>query len=222
MKPTTAEQEFLKKHLRKNVMFRETYIEFYDHILSALEAKPGNVSFQDAVENIIKEDFGGYEGIDTIEKRYKKAVFKEIQKKYWEYVVAYFKFPQVRGTAILILLLYWVTKQPWFSFWVFIGIFFAMRMTPAILRRARNIFSGYIFTNPQTSVKDGGFKWLDYISVTLFALFITCGAVYGYSPIGWFKNVHPAVIAILLVLCALNTLAYYKVYKGEFKTSITQ
>ena len=222
MKPTTEQKEFLRKALTKTLLYRETYTEFYDHILSALEAKPGNMFLQDAIERIIEDDFGGHEGMREIESRYKKTTTKEIQKKYLAYITAYFKFPQIGITLMLTILFYWIAEQSWFGFGVFMGLFLIMRMTPSILRRGRNIFAGYIFTNPRSSVKDGVFEWLEYISFIFFALFIVCGRVYEYSPIDWFKKVSPAILTLVLVPCALHTLAYYKVYKNEFKINIAQ
>jgi len=222
MKPTAEQQQFLSKYLSKNLWYRETYTEFYDHILSALETKPDNMPFEDAVESIVAADFGGFEGMSLTEKQYKKTIFKEIQHQYLDHLIAYFKFPHVGITVILAILFYWVTKQSWFNFWVFIGIFAVLRMTPRVLWQIRNISAGYIFTRPKRSVKDSIFEWLDYISPLLFAMFIISGAIFGYSPIDWFKNINPIVLVPLLVLWALHTLAYYRVYKDEFKTSITQ
>jgi hypothetical protein len=222
MKPTADQQQFLSKYLSKNLRYRETYTEFYDHILSALETKPDNMPFEDAVESIVTADFGGFEGMSAIEKRYKKTIFKEIQHQYLDRLIACFKSPQAGITVVVTILFYWITKQAWFNFWVFIGIFAVLRMTPRVLWRIRNISAGYIFTRPKRSVKDGVFEWLDYIAPILFAVFIISGAICGYSPIDWFKEVNPAVLALLLVLCALHTLAFYKIYKSEFKTSITR
>ena len=222
MKPTAEQQQFLSKYLSKNLWYRETYTEFYDHILSALETKPDNMLFEDAVESIVTADFGGFEGMSTTERQYKKTIFKEIQHQYLDHLIACFKFPHIGVTVILAILFYWVTKQSWFGFGVFIGIFAVLRVIPRMLWRVRNISAGYIFTRPKRSVKDGVFEWLDYIAPILFAVFIISGAICGYSPIDWFKNINPIVLVPLLVLCALHTLAYYRVYKSEFKTTIAK
>src|SRR5258708_3419262 len=81
------------KSLAKTSLYRETYIEFYDHILSALEAKPDTMDFRVAVESIIADDFGGYSAMRTIETRYQKTIMREMQRKYLGYLIDCLKFP---------------------------------------------------------------------------------------------------------------------------------
>lgn len=222
MKLTTEQQEFLKKYLRKNLSYRETYTEFYDHILSALEAKPQTMSFQDAIESVIAEDFGGYDGMTLIESRYKRAVTKEMQKKYLHYVMEYLKFPLIGVIAILTAVFYYITIQPWFGFMVFFGIILGTRLIPALLKGIRHFRLGYIFTDTKRSVKDGTFEWLDYIPGILFTLLLLCHISNQETPIEWFDRANPIGLALFLTSCALHSLAFYSVYKDEFKASITQ
>jgi hypothetical protein len=221
MKPTAEQQTFLSKYLRKNLRYRETYTEFYDHILSALESKPQTISFQDAIESIIKEDFGGYDGMFAIERRYYGMVTSEIRSKYLSYVIEYLKFPLIGVTGSIALFFYFITNQSWFGFWVFVEIIITIRFAPILLRWIRNFKLGHIFTKPQRSVKDGVFEWLDYIPVMVFLVIVIFHAFDQNSPMIWFKNAGPVVLTMILVGCALHTLSYYEVYKNEFKINIT-
>ncbi|MGZ3755635.1 MAG: hypothetical protein ACXVAY_09640 [Mucilaginibacter sp.] len=216
---TSLQRDMLKKYLSKNLRYRETYIEFYDHILSALELSPENMPLWEAVEKIIGDDFGGYAGIAGIETKYKKAIFKEIQKKYFAGLVRYLKLPLIGVTLILFAVFYMVCLQPWFSFIVFFGLIITMRLIPGMIRSIGHIRSGYIFGNTKKSVKDGVFKWLDYLPGMLFVLYLIAHTLNQPSPVDWFRNTSPIVLAILLMACALHTVVYYKIYQNEFSTA---
>lgn len=223
MKLSPEQQKFLNDYLRKNLKYRETYSELYDHVLSALETKPQTMNFQDAVEGVIKEDFGGYNGMALIESRYKKAVSKEMQKKYWANVIAYLKFPLIGFTAILIAMFYYITIQLWFGFMAFFAIILGVRLIPGVLKTIRHFKLGYIFADTKKSAKDGVFVWLDYMPGILCALLLLSHNFQKKeSPIQWFNNANPITLALLLTACTLHTLAFYSVYKDEFKVSITQ
>lgn len=216
---TSQQQDLLKKYLSKNLKYRETYLEFYDHILSALAFSSADMPLWEAVEKIIETDFGGYAGIAGIETRYKNTIFKEIQKRYFAGLVGYFKLPLIGITAMLFVLFYAICIQPWFSFMIFFGIIIAIRIVPGLIKSIWHIRSGYLFSNTKKSVKDGVFKWLDYLPGMLFILFLTAHALDQRSPVDWFKNTSPIILAVLMMACALHTIVYYKIYQNEFKAS---
>lgn len=58
MKPTLQQGEILKKYLREALLYRETYEEVYDHVLTSLAQKSEESSFQNAVNEILNDDFG--------------------------------------------------------------------------------------------------------------------------------------------------------------------
>ncbi len=69
MKLDARQDELLKHYLRKVFLYRETYEEVYDHMISALEERPYTVSFQYAVNDIIRRDFGGHNNLSVIAKK---------------------------------------------------------------------------------------------------------------------------------------------------------
>ena len=101
MVASQQEKQELEKYLRKNLKYRETCAEFYDHILAALEAKPADGSFADAARQIINDDFGGIAGMRLIEAKYQQASFKELRDKYLQAILDCLKFP-----AAAVLLMY--------------------------------------------------------------------------------------------------------------------
>src|SRR5471030_640260 len=95
MKLTTEQQETLGNYVYDAVEYPETYTEFYDHILSAMATKPGNMPFNEAVQSIVDEDFGGNSGMRKIETHHKASNRKEVLTKYCLCVIEYFKFPLI-------------------------------------------------------------------------------------------------------------------------------
>jgi len=222
MKPNTQQKELLSKYLRDNLKYRETYTEFYDHILSALESQTTTMPFQDAVNQIIKEDFDGLKGMALIESKYQKAVFEEMKDKYLTYAAQYIKTPLIGVTVMLSVIFYVMTSQPWFNLKTFILIALIVRFIPFILKGVRHFKTGYIFKDIKTSVKDRFFWRLDYFAgFLLFPLCLTRPASF-LSPVTWFNNGHPIIISIILILFTMHALLFYKVYHDEFETSITR
>ncbi len=107
MKPSEQQLKVLQAYLYKTLSYRETYEEIYDHILSAVEFQPGNISFEDAVNNIIRNDFGSPENLLKIEKDIKNALVKDAVRKYFTYLSACFKFPGMLYTVMGALLTYY-------------------------------------------------------------------------------------------------------------------
>ena len=222
MKPTSAQLKALKDYLRKALNYRETYAEFYDHILAALESKHGNMSFEDAVNSIIGEDFGGIERMRSIEKSYQKETMKEMQKKYLTYVIECLKFPLISIFAVCSIIVYYLIKQPWFNLFIFLGVLFILRIIPRLLKSIRYFITGYVFYDTKRSVKDSIFVWLDYIPGILFCFFMVLVPIFHkVSSMAWLKNMNSAVMTALFILYALHTFVFYKVYKEDIKTIVT-
>lgn len=221
MKPTIEQQQYLKGYLREGLQYRETYAEFYDHILTALEAQPDEISFHDAVKNIVAEDFGGFAGMSVIEARYKKQTIKEMQKRYLNYTIGYLKFPAKIILIVSSIIVYYLVKQLWFNFYLLIGIYLIITLTPSLLNALRYFKAGYIFSDKKESVKDDGFTWMKYIPGMLFSG-IVCIIWLCRLPISIESIKEPLVITIVFMIQALHTLSFYKIYQEEFKVNIAQ
>jgi hypothetical protein len=53
MKPNQNQQLQLQECLGKYLQYRETYAEFYDHIITALEAKPADAQFEETSKQMM-------------------------------------------------------------------------------------------------------------------------------------------------------------------------
>lgn len=73
MKLTPEQLGEIRGFLFETPHYRETYYELYDHVVNALQ-ESGEPFDIDLVSQIVKEDFGGFEGIINQEKAYQKCV----------------------------------------------------------------------------------------------------------------------------------------------------
>jgi hypothetical protein len=214
MKPTIAQQDILKKYLWKNLTYNETYAEVYDHILTALENQPDNISFQEAVDSITNHDFGGFNGLAMIETRYRRAATSEIKNRYLGYLTACVKPPLIAVLIISMAAVYYVVCQSWFNYTLFIWIYFSICGILAILFDIRYIRKGNSLGRNKKSVKNRGFLWLRYIPMgILFCMFpiFPCLFFKDSDPSHWFNNASPAVITVILTAFIVHALAYYRV-----------
>lgn len=220
MKPSKGQLEQLKKYLRENLKYRETYTEFYDHIFSALEKKPDHLLFQDTVNDIVQNDFGGVQGMLIIEDQYSSAIRKEMKKNYWQYIAGYFTVPLIGVTAVIALLFYIIIIQPSFNFFVFLEMLFAIRIVTGLYRWIRHFKIGYVYKDTKRSVKDNIYTWLDYIPAYAFVLLVILFPSAHKDTWNWFKHINPVFVTVILLLTTLHTFTYYRLYKNEFKTKV--
>jgi len=217
MVASQQEKQDLEKYLRKNLKYRETCAEFYDHILAALEAKPADGSFADAARQIINDDFGGIAGMRLIEAKYQQASFKELRDKYLQAILDCLKFPAVAVLLMYSIVVYYLVQQPWYSLVVFLGLMVAMRMIPGILKFARYVRSGYVFADSKRSARDIFYRWVDYIPGIVFVAVLCLTDAFNSTPLLIVKK--PVFNMFFLILCGWHTVLFYKVYRKDLKTS---
>jgi hypothetical protein len=218
MKPDQQQKMVLQQYLSKNLRYKETYDEFYDHIMAAFEAKPADCPFESTTMKIIKDDFGGIEGMRFIEDKYQYSIFTEMRKKYLAYAIENLKFPWILVFGVFAVLVYYTVKQSWFNFAVFLISLMAIRLVPPFLQMVRRFHSNRIYGQPQRSIKSGFFKWLNYIPAIIICLWLvlTPGS---FNNSIWIQQINPFAITVLLLLVAFHSVTFYKVYSDDIKTS---
>jgi len=221
MKPTPEEISLLQKYLRRSLKYRETYAEFYDHILTAVEAESGDASFNEQVMQVIKADFGGPQGMRSIEDQYRRSAFTELKRKYLNYAVDNFRFPGVFITLVFGCLIYFLVKQPWFDLEIFLWNILAIRAIPAMLRFITRIRSPRIQGAPVRSIKSDFFKWQNFITFAIFYMgYLVASHSINTNPV-WLKQLTPTplMVTVLMLLIALHSLTYYKVCRDDIKAA---
>ena len=218
MKPNLQQEQELQRYLNKNLKYRETYAEFYDHILTALEDKPANISFETLVKSIINEGFGGIEGMRIIEDKYQHASLNEMQTKYLDYALDNFKFPGIFITAAFGTLVYFISMQGWFTYGAFFIALFALRVVPNILQIINRVRLPYIDGAPRSSIKKGFSKWQNIIPVIVITVWLVSSPGF-FNDSSHLENTPPLIMSVLMFLMGEHSLTYYKVYRDDIKSN---
>ena len=220
MKPNPQQELQLQAYLAKNLRYRETYAEFYDHILSAIETLPVGISFDNASEEIIEKNFGGIAGMRLIEQNYQRAVFAEMQKKYFSYAIESLKFPGVIILALFTLTLYCLFKQPWFTFWEYLVMLLLIRFVPFLLQLAKQIKAHPVTGTPKRSVKTGFYRWLNKGPILIIGFI--------FEGTNSFRNADPVkatlTVVFMILFCVIITLHsvnFYRVYRDDIQASFS-
>ncbi|MDB5061103.1 MAG: hypothetical protein JWP67_946 [Mucilaginibacter sp.] len=229
MKPDQQQIKLLQNYLHETLTYRETYEEIYDHILTALEHQPDNISYQDVINNIICNDFGDHKNLLKIEKISKEALVKESFSKYVSFFLGYFKFHGLIYTATYGLLMYYFLTSINLGVVAFVSIVLIVTVVvPGVIIMVRLFNTGYFLDTTRKSARDKMFENFAggpvRVLIALHAwIFITSsGHFYKMSVYGAWYNLHPYSITIILMLCTIYNLALYKLYKDEFKTLMAQ
>jgi hypothetical protein len=216
MKPTEHQQKILQGYLHKTLNYRETYEEIYDHILSAVEHQPDNISFEDAINNIIKNDFGSPKNLLKIEKANKDALVKETINTYMKYFFGYFKFPGLLYMLVIALLSFYFFSQMKFEPIAIAGVFALIAFFPSIIWLLRLYYTGYILNTTQKSAKDKLFENMAGLPIRagLIPIFVVNISHHKI----WDSNNY-YLITTFFVLGIFYNVALYKLYKHEFRTT---
>ena len=224
MKPDAKQLKILQDYLHETLTYREAYEEVYDHILTALEHQSDHISYQDAINNIIRNDFGSPENLLKIEKLKKAALVKESFNKYVSFFLGYFKFPGFIYTAIYSLLVYYfLTNVNLGKVALVSALIILILVTPGVIMMVRLFSTGYFLDTTRKSARDKMFANIASIPIRLLVvvqiLISTISSPGNKISVynAWY-NLNPYSVTIILMLCTIYNLALYKLYKDEFKT----
>ena len=221
MKPTSQQEENLRTYLRNELLYRETYEEVYDHILTALEQKPQDISFQDSVNQIIKDDFGGGKGLLEMEKKCYQSVANEAISQQWNYFKSNFRFPSLVYTLILFLTIYLIVSKIAHASFIISFLVFTGFVVPGILILLRYFNVGYYTLDTKKSIKDNIMRKIAYLfyQVILFPLMLLLNHK---KYIDSFIIDHTIIIDLGITVLILYILSFIKLSRDEFKVYITR
>lgn len=103
MNLTEAQLADIRVCLFKNVAYRETYAEIYDHVLNALESEE-DVFDISLVHHIIRNDFGSFDQIKQNEAIYLKQMRRHYFSLLGREMLAAFRLPELRNSLLLFFL----------------------------------------------------------------------------------------------------------------------
>lgn len=214
MKPTEQQLMVLQNYLHKTLTYRETYEEIYDHILSAVEYQPDNISFEDAINKVISNDFGDPKNLLKIEKANKDALVKETINTYMKYFWYYFKLPGLLYTLGIALLSYYFFSQMKFEPTAVVGLFALVVLYPALIWGLRLYYTGYTLNTTQKSAKDKLFENLAGLPTRICLIPLM---VINLSDYKLWDNNNYYLITAFFVIGVFYNVALYKLYRSEFK-----
>ena len=218
MKPSLQQTLHLKKYLRDTLNYRETCEEIYDHILTAAEHKPDDTSFEVAVNDILKHDFGGAKGLVNIEKKLHRSAVWEVVKIQWNLFTEFLYPPKLLFTIIFLIVISAIVSMFGLSSYVIMGYILTLSVTPGIFVLIRYYRIGYFFQDTKKSIRDRIFMHIAGKPLLIFnsGMFIL---LYNSKLKIWIDR-HQAIIIVVLLLTTLYVLAFVKLCLTEFKTYI--
>ncbi|RYY06379.1 MAG: hypothetical protein EOP43_06550 [Sphingobacteriaceae bacterium] len=216
MKPTLQQEEILKTYLSDILKYKETIDEVYDHVLSAVENRAENISFQDAVNQVLNNDFGGGKGLSKFEKQYLKDASRVGFSKLFKYLKENFQFPNILFTSLLFFATFLIVKhftvsifQSHYIYPIIIGLYLTIIL-------ARKFFVGYFTGDKRKSINDivignisYGFFYIAFMSILILP-----------SKLKIFQFVvidYPMIISGVLTFYLLYTFAIIKLCINEFQ-----
>lgn len=220
MKISPEQDSKLRKYLRDTMRYRETYEEVYDHLITALENRPFTGTLEEAVNQILREDFGGYDNLRKMEDDAKNAAVRNGINKYLGFYLEYFKWPRLFYTICYAAVIYWCFGHAPLIPVVLEAVVAIMFITPGVLSLMRFYKIGYRFGDTKKSVRDTVFVKIAIVPVRLFVLgsiLLTMSVAQGHNI--W-QNANPVVITLLFVLSNIYIRAFVKLYRDEFEMSI--
>ena len=173
MTPTPEQKHWLKDYLYKTMQYRETYEEVYDHVLLALENHSGEKYFETAVLNILKNDFGGNNGLLELEENCRQSIEVTAEKQFRDNFKRWFLTPSVLFTGALFATLLYLQLSSFKTGVAFVLLFLILLIAPIIICSVRKARLGYKFGETKASIKDDIFRRLAFKSNRMLWEFIT-------------------------------------------------
>lgn len=221
MKLSPQQDINLREYIRDVVRYRETYEEVYDHVMSALEQHNYRCTAEEAINQILREDFGGYENLRYMEIEAKATVVANSVGKFVGFMLSYFKWPRLLYTLALGALIYFTLGQVRLQPLMFEGIFALVILTPGILSMRRYYLVGYLFRDTKRSIRDDIFARISMVPTRLF-VFLGLGIVISIDKYhNIWNNATPSVLTALYLLSGIYLLAIVQLYRDEFKMRIS-
>jgi len=231
MKLTDQQQQWLKEYLNGVLIYRETFEEVYDHVITGLTTNTNIVSFEHSVNDIINNDFGGYEQLPKLEKASKKAATKNSIKVFLTHFAGYFKFPSllyvIAASVVTYFLILYLQIFSW-NLWEILLLGIVIQTVPAIsgnkifaALKTRYSQTGEVFNHTQIkpSLKDGFFKRM---AMTPFYLFLFINLILSLLKDGAVLSNNAISIgtALSIIITVLYELALKKSYSDDLETGI--
>ena len=214
MKLTPDHLILLQDTLREKITYQETYEEVYDHVLTALEQVDSHIPLGQAINTIMLNDFGGFNGLKKIERKRRWMCVRQIANEQLRYFMNNFRFPLLPLTAIVYGFVYYFVVELNFVplAWV---ILLAAALIGGIFRGVYYFKTGCYANDRKKSINDFPFKIISYFPY--YILFL-CNVAFSsrHHFYSWF-NLSPLVLTFIFTAYIIYTLSFLRLSRDEFK-----
>ena len=215
MKPSLQQEDILRKYLSGILKYKETIDEGYDHVMSAVEDKSENTTFQNAVNEILNEDFGGGKGLVKIEKQHLKNAIWEAVVQLIRNVKANILFPNIFATIILYMAVYYAISSIMISHFQIALIFMLNALFFLAFSWVRKFLVGYITKDTRKSIQDIVVERIMYIPYWIL-IYPLIFSFYQQNFLFLLIN-YPSIVAGVATVYFLFISATIKICFDEFK-----
>jgi hypothetical protein len=217
MKLTEEQLETLQDRVSILVTYQETYDEVYDHILTGLEGLDSIEDIDVAIDNMIDEEFGNYKALREMEKLQQKGMRKFIWNKHLQYMLDCLQWPSILFVVLLGILIYCVLSNADNSTALSksVGI---VTYLPFVFVTFVSLFNMYFLSGKKRSVKYSeiynisGIGYVGYFIIQGVLRFILHA---GQNIL--LQRFDHVLTTLVFVLLIIYTVAFFRLYKTEFK-----
>jgi hypothetical protein len=213
---TEQQSQNLHQYLSGIFSYRETMTEVYDHLLSAFETYDGPLNFEDAVNAIIKTDFGGKEKLYDMEKRFTVAASREIRSQLWSTFLKNLKlWGGAFGLVLFIISFYYrlnITNKD-----IVFGVLAVIGFASFLLSGLRTFRSGYLYGMKKNSVKDRILIEIGSIPTRFLLIAMLLNTATASNLLGSLSpNIQYGATLIVYTALSIFLLSYYQCFHKEY------
>lgn len=217
MKLTEEQLVVLQDTLKEGVTYRETYEEVYDHLLTALEHSDNSLSLAKTLNNIMQNDFGGFKGLRSIERKRRWMVGKQMFAKLGHNLSLFLVSPLLAITCIVFCLAYYCVNV--LEYQPYIMLVFGAAVTVGFVFKCVRYFKRrYVLKDDKKSIKDFPFFIISYYPFyILFIIKMLAAHFYKDEQLSNWFELHPLVQAFIYTFYIIYVVSFSKLYLEEFK-----
>jgi hypothetical protein len=228
MKLTAEQQDNISVLVNNEVKYQETYLEMYDHVLSALEARDTIPDLQRAYREVLEEDFGGHGGLMELEYMQNRMLREEMEEKRDLYFAEFFKWPGIFiPVTIAVICYYGIINFKLFAPCLFLATLLTI-VLPFVFIALGNMFIQFKKHEGKKSIKNNGARAM---ALRIFWYYVGICVVGNIVKIIFFYiikfdrstmlAINKGFIFIVFLYTFLYAIAAFRAYTEEFKMRIT-
>ncbi len=217
---TQEQQENVREVLWHNLKFRETFDELYDHILTSIEqAEKEDKPPHEIADDIIKNEFGGWEKLKELEISRQKQIQLQLRGKLWQLMKGYFRFPLIMFTLLASGSFYYAADHLPRKF-IMLALFCSV-MVPFIMWCRMAPINRWS-KKYKASIKESVAERIGTLGLSLFNCLIFIPQLFaGGASHLVVTHAHASVLALAAVIYITYSLSAIRIFQEDLKVSLT-